>query len=72
MTDIVERLRWIALSNMTALAAITKHGTYTVIWVPDMHVWTYDGRPFERVDMAKAAAQADYDRARAALTQEGE
>lgn len=54
-------LEWIQASHKTAFVAITSVGTFTVKWVPDMHVWTYNNRPFEHVSLAKAAAQSDYE-----------
>ena len=56
-----DNLVWCQAENETAFVAITPGRTFRVKWLPDLHVWTFDGRAFEHHDMAKSAAQATYD-----------
>ena len=58
----VKPLVWMNVEHETAFVALTALKTFKVQWMPDLHVWLYDGRAFEHYDMAKAAAQADYER----------
>ena len=57
----VKKLAWVRCEGETAFVALTSVKTYRLKWVPDFHVWTLDGRPYENVSIAKAAAQADYE-----------
>lgn len=56
-----DRLNWMQVEGVTAFIAMAGGKTYRVKWLPDAHMWLYDGRPFEHVDMAKGAAQTEYD-----------
>ena len=56
-----KKLEWIQVEGVTAFIAMAGGKTYRVKWLPDAHMWFYDGRPFEHVSMAKSAAQTEYD-----------
>lgn len=55
-----DQLNWTPVFSTISFVARSKGKTYTVTWMPDAHSWLYDGRSFENVDMAKGAAQAEY------------
>lgn len=63
-----DQLIWIQCEYQTAFVSITPRKTYRVKWLPDSHAWIYDGRAFEHVDMAKGAAQFEYDEFRRSVS----
>ena len=53
-------LDWIADVDAGAFVAITDRKTYVVKFAFTGRVWLYEGRPFEHVNMAMGAAEAEH------------